>query len=121
MLSDRIYCFLGLALPKLARLGLLNCTWDSKTNLFALVQNKRKYIQFPLFNLILLASWILFHIVQIFRFYAKKDINSFILVSAGLMVLTIIAICCAICNIWANELFPLMNTFLVFFRHINGK
>lgn len=121
MLTNRLLYFAKKVVPLYNSCGLLRYTWNSRTNLFCLASNHHQYKNQAILAYLFLIVWILFHIFQILRFYFQADLNSLILVTAGLMTLLSAGICSTICTLWSEELFPTLNSQLLFLRRINGK
>ncbi len=121
MLSDRVYFVARKVLPLYVSLGLLKYTWDSQTNLFRKTSNRQNYKIQTNLGYFFVIIWIFFHIFQLNKFYQLGDLNSFIMVMAGLIALFVAVICLTTCTLWSDELFPTLNGILLYLREVTGK
>lgn len=123
MLSNRFYSLLSLFFCPMAKIGILKYDWNSNTNLFVPIANskRRKNYFITLISLTCLLAWLLFLIIQIFRFYYIGNIDSLIFSVTCLISISILFLCCLLCTLLGDELVPTINSYLIFLRMINGK
>ncbi len=122
MLSDRVYFVAGKVLTLYNYIGLLKYTWDTQTNLFRKTSNLQKYNRQTKLGYFLVTIWIFFHIFQLIKFYYLGDLNSFVMVMAGLLTLLfVVIICLSTCTLSSDELFPILNGIMLYLRKVTGK
>lgn len=123
MLSDRFYHLIFLIVCPMAKIGILKYDWNPNTNLFVpIAYSKRHLNRFITFlSLTFLFVWILFLLIQIFRFYYHGNIDSLAFVVSCVINLSILSLSCIMCTLSADKLFPAINSFIIFLRMVNGK
>ncbi len=121
MFSDRIYIVAKYLVPHFARLGACKYTWDHKTKLFVKLPSHKSNNKITTFILIFLIVWSLFHLVQIARFVYYNDLSTAVFLFTLAIGLNCAIIVYVLAVVWAEELYPTINSIVIYLRWINCK
>lgn len=118
MFSNAFYITLQKVIPLLVNFGVTNYQWNAQNLQFIKLY---KLQALSIFNITFIVCWITFLVVQITRYLLKNDLNNVIFLCTLFVGLNLVSVSFILTIAWSDALFPLLNSFLVFFRNLEGN
>lgn len=121
MFSDRIYKVASFFVPKLAKLGACKYTWDQTSNIFVKLPRHKSNDKITTFVLVFLVVWDIFHVLQLARFFYINDLSTVVFLITCAIALNCAIIVYTLSVVWCDEVYPTINSIIIYLRWINCK